>query len=325
MRVDLIAPEEWEARQDLLRREFFPATTETWTPAPGAAAAVFENVLGLAQIYSHKRSVAFIHGNSPVFDSVVSWFLREAYQVQKKSVADFANDEAALVAWFDGLKKDTVMILLAEDHPVTGELLPWDEIDRVANDRKIFVVRVSHQAHRTDRPVLRPYSSRICSVRSDLALVGCGARFRVHPVFSQRWGWLGGDLAEVLRNEFGGPAVALEQVLAFEGLFPEANLLAGVNRRLADRAVLSFVDVSGEALRAELLNHGVSGVETADLCRWNSMKIHREWWKQAPSDERLRGLVLLPAALLSQTIGGESLEAVLRRSLANVRSRQEWT
>lgn len=324
MRVDLIAPEEWESRQDLLRREFFPATTETWTLAPGAAAAVFENVLGLAQIYSHKRSIAFAHGNSPIFESVVAWFLREAYQVQKKPVGELTADTAVLAGWLDGLKKDTAMILLAEDHPVTGELLPWDELDRLANERKIFVVRVSHQAHRTQRPALRPYSARICSVRPDLAAVGMGARFRVHPVFSQRWEWRGGDLSAVLREEFGGGAASVERIRAFEKRFPEAVLLDEGASRLADRVVLSFVDVSGEALRAELLGLGLEGLETADLCHWNSMKLHRDWWKPAPGDERLRGLVLLPAASLEKVFGGLSLEAVLRQALANVRARQEW-
>lgn len=324
MFLDLIAPEEWEARQDLLRREFFPRETETWTLAPGGAAAVFENVLGLAQIYSHKRAVAFVQGNTPAFDSVVSWFLREAYQVQKKNLMELQAEESR-TAWFDSLKKDTVLLLLAEDHPVTGELFDWDPIDRMANDKKIFVVRVSHRAHRTSTPELRPYSLRICSVRSDLALVGAGARFRVHPFFSSRWRWSGGDLSATLQAEVNPSFAPRDVVEKFENAFPEAKFFSATANRLYDRAVLCFKDLSGEALLTELRGLGVQGVETADLCRWNSMKIHRDWWNPSVTEEQLRGMMLISAEHLTQTTNGKKLEECLRQALASVRSRQEWT
>lgn len=323
MRIDLFVPEEWERIRSFLRSGLFPHPEESWACGPGLASGVFEYGLALAQIYSHRRSVAVIQGVSPAFDTLSAWFLRESYQLQKIDAAALRTPEDS-VTWIESLKKDTVLLVVPEDHPVTGAKFAWSEVDRLANEKKIFVLRASHQSHRYEREPLRPYSMRICSVRPDLAVMGCGSRVRIHPSFSHRWSWTGGDLTEVLRQEFEADCPPLKRIEDFEALFGEARWFASGEDRLLDRVVLSFGDVSGEALREELRADGYRDVETANLCRWDSLKAYREWWKPLPEDDRLRGLLLIPSIHVASDGDAKRLEAALRRSLKAVQSRQEW-
>ena len=75
--------------------------------------------------------------------------------------------------------------------------------------------------------------------------------------------------------------------------------------RLNDRAVCVLPDVSAEAvLKALVKKLGMPAVEavavlgTTNLCEWDAIRMFN-WWKPAPSQNQLRGLIVISPALLS--------------------------
>lgn len=321
MRMDLAAAEDWDRVGDALR-----GLTGEESPHPhaGLAAAAVEWTLGLAQVYSHKRSVAFVKGNSPAFDHVLPWFLKETYNVQTTTWADVDTEEKA-VAWLQSLKKDTAFLMMAEDHPVTGALAPAEAIDRLANEQKIFVFRASHSAFLSRPFETRPLSVRIGSVDGTLAISFAGTRLRVPPLFSQRQSWSFADVETRWRARRQDEN--RDAVLALETAFPDQRWFSPTEAaRLFDRAVLVFDDVSGEVLLREV-HRRLSDVplfgtdmDTANLCRWESTRLLKPWWQPAPPEDKLRGLVVFSAALCAR----KDFAKTLREAYEEIKRASEW-
>lgn len=303
MRLDLAASEDWDRVAAALRPLTGTADEETPHPHPGLAAAVVEWTLGLAQVFSHKRSVAYVKGNSHAYDHVIPWFLKETYNVQTAAWSDLDTEDKA-VAWIQSLKKDTAFVMTAEDHPVTGALENADVIDRLANEQKFFSFRVSHSAFLTRAAHARPYSVRLCSVDEALAVSFAGSRLRVPPLFSQKHPW---SVDEVTRRWLARRAAEnRDAVVAFEAGFDSHRWFpANSTERLFDRAVLAFDDVSGEALLTELQRRDPSlapgrDVDTPNLCHWDSTRLLKSWWSPPPPEEKQRGMVVFDAAVCAR-------------------------
>lgn len=316
--MDLFPVESWDRLNEALAKSFLLQDGEQALAFSSLAEATQTVLLGLAQVYSHKRSIAVVKGNSWALEFCLPWFLREAYQVQTIELAEVQKDP---VGWVQGLKKDTVFVLFAEDHPVTLQTWDWGPLAEAAHQQKFFTVGISHSRFISDRPSLSPMATRICSIGDDLSVVLTGPRVRINTETVALRPWDLESVIDQLHKRLGttqDPAL----VQNFEKEFSDFALLDPETPRFFDRAILSFPNVGGEAL-AERLEKALGpsrGVQTLHACHWDSLRLFQKWWQPAPTPEELRGSLLLSLEIL-QT---KDFAKILRQTYEDLQSQQSW-
>lgn len=285
MQICLLPEEGWNSLNDQVGGRVFP----------GLSAAVYEMVVGSAQFLSHKRSIAYVKGQSFVLKPFLPHFYKEAYNVQTTT----EKDPSELLKWVETLKKDTACAVLFEDHPITGEIFAWKELDALLNDRKIYSVRISHNLHRFEKQSVHPYSVRICHYDSDWAVAFLGEKVKAPPLAVHTLNWQDKTWPAA---KFG--AVPLNDavlVKTFESHLPSGfhPWLTGDNR-IFDRSVIYHDFASGDFMREQLLKNLGRDVEieTLNLCRWGGGRLLEEWWEPKPTNERLAQSLILEARLL---------------------------
>jgi hypothetical protein len=269
----------------------------------GLALATFELAMATVQFYSHKRSVAMCQGMTPHFQSVLPYLYKEGYEVQ---IAPEALDAKA---WVEGLKKDTLFVLLAEDHAVTGELFDHAELEKLLNEKKIFCFKISHQNHffrKTDS--VMPYSARICGFDPATAVAMVGGKLKAPNLISGALSWEPEAFIKRLESAVHKAVEKRETVEKFEQGLPSGfKALLQTKSRTWDRALIYSEDIAGESLQQYLagalgLQIGKPGfetlIETTHLCRWGGTTNYDGWWKPRPTESILRGLLLLAPEIL---------------------------
>ena len=325
MKLALVHLEQWERLNDQLKIQFALPADHSAKIYKGMAHAVFEVAQGTAQFLSHRRSLGVIKGQTPYFDSLLPYFFKEAYGVQAINHLDLKDPEA----WIAALKKDTSFVLLAEDHPVTGELYDYDRIDELLNEKKIFCFRISHFKHLYEKNPVRPYSVRICFLNNDCAVAVCGERYKSPPLMAPQMNWNPAQVIQQISRIHTSHQDKM-QVEAFEDSFRELAepwFKSKSTPRLYDRVLLKFTDVSGELMLQRLfdtLNVDPSlyyeTIDTTNLCRWNHFKTFAGWWEPIPSAEDLSALVVID----SGWIVTKDFAKILKSTYEEIRSEQNW-
>lgn len=316
MKIDLLGFEIWETLNAKISSEIGATPEATVRCYAGIAAAVFELAQGAAQFYSHKRSVALIGGRTPHFQSVLPYLYKEGYEVQIAPENSFGKE------WVEDLKKDTCFALVAEDHPVTGELYDLTELEKTLNDRKIYCLKISHHNHLFREVPIQPYSARICSFDPQTAVALIGARLRAPPMIASHMDWdVDGFVARVqhARRSHHENREAVEK---FEADLPKGfSAFLHTPQRCFDRALIYTESASGEALQqfiASTLGLQVqrpgweTRIETTNLCRWGGVRNYEDWWKPRPAESILRGLLILGTEILETPEMKGLLEKALR-------------
>lgn len=318
MRIDLLHSFSWEesgeAGAAALPEHLKLTGGQSVRVYNGLSQALFEIAFGTAHLFSHKRNMGLVSGNTWAFDAIMPLLYKENFQVQEVSwqTADFKT-------FLADLKKETLFVLWSEDHPITGELAEADQIDQELNSRRIFSIRVSHFAHLTRGQELRPYSIRLCSLSQGLTLALCGARFRTGPVIAHRQNWSVSDIVEQIQSRYGNAHEDESAVLNFEketplasGFFP----LLQHHRRIFDRAIIYHPNLNSEPVMHSLLGKQAlsrqgeaADVEILNRCRWQPLPQLRAWWKPMPDEAVLRGLLLLSVNQIKTTGVMEALKA----------------
>lgn len=288
------------------------------------AHAVFEIGQGTAQFMSHRRSLGALKGQTPYFESLLPYFYKEVYGVQTVNHQALTDPEA----WVNGLKKDTIFVLHAEDHPVTGELYNYDRLDELLNEKKIFSFRASHFRYNYEKSPLRPYSVRICYLNSDLAVAFCGERYKTPPLIAPQMNWEPSRVLETVRKIHVSPQ---DQALVenFEESFADiaSPWFAPSAARLYDRVLLKFPDVNGEALLQRLFDHlqvdpskYYETLDTTNLCRWLHFKTFTSWWEPKPSTEDLASLLVIDSGWLVT----KDFAKILKTTYEEIKAEQSW-
>ena len=298
MHVDLIPEEKWESLNSQVA-EFLKATADHQIRVSrGLATSVHEIVASAAQFYSHKRSIVYVKGATHAFNGVLPGLYKDGFQIAQIALSDFTN-----LQWIETLKKDTNLVMYSEDHPVTGEVYPWQEVDKKLNELKILSIRVSHSLHYSDRSLPLPYSVRICSLNPNLSVIVCGNKYRAPALTISREFWPVEAVFDEIQSQYSAFSENKVQVAAFE-----SNLPAGFSaffkhqNRVFDRAVIFNPVVSGEALQNSLSKKlqwllrspgWETRLETTNLCRWGGVSLYNEWWDPKPNDDILRGMLII--------------------------------
>lgn len=324
MKLALVPLEEWERLNEQLKIHFSLPPDNSAKIYKGMAHAVFEIGQGTAQFLSHKRSLGVVKGQTPYFDSLLPYFYKEVYGVQAISHTALTNPEE----WVNGLKKDTIFVLLAEDHPVTGELYDYDKLDALLNEKKIFSFRISHFRHFYEKNPLRPYSVRICYFNNDLAVAMCGERYKTPALMAPQMSWNPSQCLTTLEKVHASPQDQ-QLVETFEKSFAgdATPWFTQPTPRLYDRVLLKFPEVSAEALLQRLYDHlqvdpskYYETIDTTNLCRWHHFKTFAGWWEPKPTPEDLESLLVIDSGWLVT----KDFAKILKTTYEEIKAEQSW-
>jgi|GEM_PF-1031880 len=329
MKVDFLPAEAWESMNEKVHKFLQIPGDNQLRCYPGVSAAAYEVAMGATQFYSHKRSVGMVSGHTHVFQNVLPYLYKEGYQVQflepHKINRGSSTASSDINAWVESLKKDTNFVFLAEDHPITGENFDWDEIDQRLNEKKIYSVRISHHRHFYQSSVIRPYSVQVRSYGPDVAIAILGSKFKAPPLMTQSLSWRRDAFFEGLQFSLRHHKEDKKLILDFEKDLPATfKPFFTHEQRSFDRTVFYTPEINGDALRQFLMAQvkmsqkepgWEENVETTCLCRWGGTRSYEDWWVPRPSDDILRGMMIIGADFLAKT----DVRAILELSLEHCR------
>lgn len=310
MKIDLLNTFAWDETNEVAQ-----ARLGQHVPAGGSlrvyggiSQALFEIVFGTALIFSHKKNMAVISGNTWAFEGILPHLYKEGFQVFEDK-AHRLTDWKAFVA---NLKKDTSFVLWCEDHPVLGTYQDLDELDQELNKQRIFSIRISHSAHLYRTTEVRPYSIRVCSINPMLTLAKCGQKFRAAPLFVHRSVWSPAATVATIESAYTGKAENKEAIQGFESRVHQQTGFKPVlatEARIFDRAVIYHPELNSENVLRKIKEKASrsisapmfeSDVEILNQCRWSPAPHLRVWWEPEPFEEIIRGLLLLSTAMVQE-------------------------
>lgn len=279
--------------------------------------ATWETIQGTAQFYSHKRSAVVITGSSPHVQQVLPFLYKEGFQVQTIS---WPEDVPSFV---QSLAADTSFVLYCEDHPVTGEVFDYLNLDKALNERKIFSIRLSYQNHFREFEKINNYTVRICGIDAETTLGFVGSRFKANSPVANLEYWDHKSVIESVKKSKLEFIQNEQAILRFESHLPkEFSCYQFKGPRLFDRTLIYNQLVSGQTVQTHLsnyLNMNISelswekNIETTHLCRWGGIATYQGWWQPTPSEEVLRNLVILSVGIIQK----ENLNELLLRAVSD--------
>ncbi len=328
MLIDVRRPEMWGELNDKVKDLLRLPEAVRCQCYQGLGHAVFEITQSTAQFMSHKKSVAFIKGQTPVFDDLLAYYYKETYQVNVISHLQMQS----VSEWVENLNKDTNFVVFSEDHPVTGEFYSFtEELDELLNKKRIWSIRISHFSHLTKTSTeLRPYSVRLCSYTPDVAVALIGQRYRSPSLVAHNMHWHTEEFIRSMQNASLGHREDQPSVQKFES---EIGARAKVyfqnsSLRLFDRSVVYFQDVNAEAVAQRLFQklnltpeEGWQLVSTTNMCHWTGMKMFKHWWEPTPQAEMLRGLLVIG----TQALAIKDFAKLLISSYEEILKQQSWS
>lgn len=326
MRIDLVRQEEWEELNEALHSELNISAKNRVRAYRGLAEALYEVAQGTAQFMTHKKSVAFVSGQTPLAALILPYYYKETYDVRLIPSEDLQRSEEALTEFVGSLKADTAFVLVSEDHPVTGRRFPFvDRLNELLNAKRILTIRISHFAHHYDVQEVLPYSVRLCSWGTHQSIAILGERFRSPALFSHGVRWnKEGYLLKVRETLKGLEPESKNLILNFESQATRWGADAYYHEndsRVFDRAVLVFPNLNSQYL-SQLLEEALPNqkILSSSLCALNMTLSAMQWWQPQPSVDELRGMLLFSPTALKNP----ELARVLEESVKQIRAEQSW-
>lgn len=326
MITNLVRPENWDELNDKIGHILKMPPKARVRCYQGMAHALFETLQSTAQFMTHKKSVAFISGQTPYLEALLPYYYKEGYDVLNQSQLE-AQD---LKEWVEGLKRDTLFVVYSEDHPVTGETYPFaSELDRLLNEKRIYSISISHRKHLSSEEQLRPYSVRLCEYTGACSVAHLGERFRSPALLASAMPWDEVAMIEAITLSRKNFLENKEQILSFEDECEKtfSKKVFSFDSRVYDRALIVLPDTSADAVRDNLLKkmnlsseQGQEILDTTNKCTWNSQKLFSNWWMPRPSEDTLRGLLVVSLQALSI----KDFAKLLRSSYEEIKAQQSW-
>ncbi len=299
MYLPLSLADSWENLNQKAQAQLPPVSEENSLRCYfGMFHGLYELVHGLVQFSPHKRSAAFITGTTPLIDPLLSYFYKEAYQVQLTSIADLKD----VKSWSSELAKDTLFVVYSEDHALTGEIYNYSEIEQVCLDLKIPTIRISHNLYSHDWCAkLNLQTARVMGLSHSVAVAQIGARFKASPLIAPylpQWTELNDKTIFKKTEERPVEIKSFENSKGahFKPYFGNSK------KRIYDRSVVILNEMSAELIRDRLckklgLNPQDHFIEAANGCRWGGVE-RLVWSEPAISPNTERGLLIINAEVV---------------------------
>lgn len=302
--IDLKKPYQWDDVNDHLKGKL--NTTHGVRFYQSLSHAVLETVMAFQSLYSHKRQYNTYLGLGTHADEALLFLSRQGI----KGI-DLRTD-----ATLD--EKKTLFCIVDMDDAITAELYR----DLYSIDDKIFKIRISHHLHTTEKTVPQVLDTEVLLLPfgEQGAIALHGKRCTSLPTF----------LAPTLSwSQQPTPLIPFSQRVVNQKwvLDMETNSTAGgqvlpglSSQRIYDRALLTWLDLDGEALRQTLIRQekvSSASLESLSLSRWNELKLIPQLEKRGWSPEMFRGTLILSAELAQDT----QFRVKLETSVKNLRAR----
>lgn len=262
------------------------------------AAAFREIPLAISQMYSHRMTIYYQQNIAWYIDESVKAFSRLGYKVLP--LTDLTLTTAA---------KDTLMIIVSDDHPVTSEIYDWQNLLVAANEKKIFILHSSNRVHEYNEPNYNvlPYELRVLRTSADRSIALSGEKSKFFPYFNSGLDWSKENSENFeLKKNLQEKKNEIEQ---FES-DPGCGFIAYIKptqKRIYDRSVVYWSDMDGFSFVEELIRlsnrNWQIGLHASctSLCYWgNSPVITSMSVKESP--ETIRGLVVLDASIVNSDL-----------------------
>ncbi|MBL7556234.1 MAG: hypothetical protein JNM24_10455 [Bdellovibrionaceae bacterium] len=250
--------------------------------------ATHDLLISLAQLYAHKRSIAWVSGVSPLFENSQPYFVRESYQIQNVKMADIQKATDGGQSIVDGLNKDTLFLIFFKNHALTGEVYPHEQIETWASAKKIFFVLISHEFS-ADLKLL-PSSYSIQVPHRDLSVAFLPERAKLYSAVGAyqniQWNDTWSTFLKRTNYQFESEIRTWENSLSQTKWPYQAQ-------RIWNRSLLIFDTLHGDVVAERLKEKGFHNVKSYSDCVSNSPKSIRSWLQPEVSDDLLRGLISL--------------------------------
>lgn len=298
----------------------------------GAAHALLEFTLGFREQFPLRKKYFYFKDLDPHFTLAATALAKAGLQVTALSWDVLRNVEEFTAS----IDREFGFIFYPLDHPVTGEIFPFDELEKALREKGVprlcvsYVPRTFLTAHDghflpfaaldRNKALAVNFSPFATASNLPLTLINLGDRLRVGmPTASALSPSNENDLQAIAAayRTFENASSAtspMERVLAFEqkhlgGCAPlfENRTAPNTNRHF-DRAVVYWRDMDGHAFISALAHEigeplrapGYDGrFETTSLSRWGGVRT-MDWFKSEKLDsEVIRGLVVLSVEILA--------------------------
>lgn len=239
--------------------------------------AVYDVLVGLSQLYSHKRSVAWLQGVSPVTQVFEGHFIREGYQLQKTSIQELLSNSSAII---DKLAKDTLWFFIPIDHAISGERFPLEFLASSLITKKIFPVFFSHE--KIDLNNFSGAGTIISNFDNVVTFVRLADKLRVNPIVGY------------YQSEIKNLSFSTEKPLALDAILNWENQLGWPlwnyrGQRIDGRTTFFLPDIFPDLF---LDRSGLCGVGF-NSCSSKSLKTLSTWMSPELGDQDSRNLVTL--------------------------------
>jgi hypothetical protein len=298
--IDLKKPYQWDDINDQLKAKL--STPYNLRFYQSLSQALLETVMAFQSLYSHKRQYNTHLGLGTHADEALLFLSRQGI----KGI-DLRNDST-----LD--EKKTLFCLMDSDDAITAEVYR----DLYSIDEKIFKIRISHHAHSFEKalPTVSDTEVVLFPFGEKGAIALHGKRCASLPSFlAPTLSWSQQPLPVIpfpLRQE----NKKWVQDLEVSGVAGSQSLPALSAHRIYDRAILTWLDVEGEALRQTLIREekiSADHVESLSLSRWNELKLIPQFEKRGWSPEMFRGTLILSAELAQDGKLLSKVEAAVKK------------
>lgn len=311
MRIDLSAENSWLQVCDACRAALpFQDPRVQVQAYVGYRHALMEATQGIARLFSHKKTIAFVASSEPAVDEVAIAFAEDGYAVRALTSADLDDPQSA---WLTPIQNELLFVIFPEDDPVTGRIYDHSRLHAALKDKRVFRISISHASYKAQE--LAPptaFEIRILSLAPDFAAVIAGERFRAQPTLAPKLPW---DLerAHTSLKHLAPLSQDLKLIVDFEAKLPPGfqAYFPQDEARVADRAVISTIEFDGSAvidlvakeMGWKLGDPGqTSPLESMSACRWKNPRLSDWLLARGETEEILRGLIVIDAQYLSPTL-----------------------
>ncbi|OQW46312.1 MAG: hypothetical protein A4S09_16495 [Proteobacteria bacterium SG_bin7] len=280
--------DQWDERNNQIHTSLKLPETTSVKVHPGITGSLREVLLGITQMFPHKMTIVFQAKTAHYIEEAMKSFSRQGY----KTVA------------LDGTEppKDTLAVVLANDHPVTGEVYNHTLTTHGFSEKKIFVIRLSHNEHfyRDLNKTVNPFEVAIYNINEKNAVSISGERAKFAAYFSPYLSW-----NETISLPFNTKKEKKNEIKDFESQLPwGANLFFPKEvHRLYDRSIIYWNDIDGFAIATEMGKDRIGReFEVLSTCRWQNSLVFRPYIRPDISDEAFRGSVIISGDIISQDL-----------------------
>lgn len=254
--------------------------------------ATYDLLMSLAQLYAHKRSIAWVTGISPLLENSKPYFVRENYQIQNLKVTDLVGASDYGQGIVEDLNKDTLFLVFFKDHALTGEVYPHEEIEKWAITKKIIFILVSHEFIPEFK--LNINSMGIQVITRDLSLVFLPERSKLNSAFGahQNMKWQESWSEFFKFRSVNRPVNLQPQIQSWERSLTQEKWNYLGHRRW-DRSLLIFKNIHSGIIVEKLKEKGFTNIKSFSDCALNSPQTIQKWILPEISPAILRGLIIL--------------------------------